>query len=57
MSNPNKSLGNWILRQQLKLPIGQKATLKFLRQKKLDSVLIEKYDDDNFTISPNSLTL
>ena len=33
MSNPNKSLGNWILRQQLKLPIGQKATLNFLRQK------------------------
>ena len=57
MSNPNKSLGNWILRQQLKLPIGQKATLNFLRQKKLDSVLLEKYDDDNFTISPNSLTL
>ncbi len=53
MSNPNKSLGEWVLRQHLKLPIGEKATLNYLRQMKLDSVLIEKFDDNNFTISPN----
>jgi hypothetical protein len=52
MSNPNKSLGKWILREQLKLPIGKKATLRHLHQIKIDSVLVEKFDDGNYNISP-----
>ena len=51
MSNPNKSLGKWILREQLKLPKGKKVTLRHLRQMKIDSVLIEKLDISNYKIS------
>jgi hypothetical protein len=51
MSNPNKSLGKWILREQLKLPKGEKATLRYLHQMKIDSVLIEKLDISNYKIS------
>ncbi|MFL3004675.1 MAG: NgoFVII family restriction endonuclease [Candidatus Neomarinimicrobiota bacterium] len=51
MSNPNKSLGKWILRDQLKLPKGKRATLRYLNQIKINSVLIEKIDKSNFRIS------
>ena len=51
MSNPNKSLGEWILRKELGLKEGELVTMDHLKKKKIDSVLIEKLDENNFKIS------
>jgi hypothetical protein len=51
MSNPNKSLGEWILRKKLGLNFSEIATLDYLNKKRIDSVLIEKIDESNFKIS------
>jgi len=51
MSNPNKSLGKWLLRNELGLNEGDLVTMDHLKSKKIDSVLLEKLDDNNFKIS------
>src|SRR5699024_3648841 len=51
MSNPNKTLGHWILRTILELPVGQIVTYKDLDRVGIDSVLITKYDNYNFKIN------
>ena len=42
MSNPNKALGNWLLRQVLKLQEGELLTYDRLNRLNVDSVSIEK---------------
>ncbi|MBG28381.1 MAG: hypothetical protein CMI31_00025 [Opitutae bacterium] len=50
MSNPNKELGKWILRDKLKLNRETIVTKEILISKKIDSVIIEKIDNNNFII-------
>ena len=52
MSNPNKSLGRWILRDVLGLHKKQLLTLKLLKDKNINSVKIEKFDKVNYKIIP-----
>ena len=52
MSNPNKSLGKWILRDILKIQKGALVTVRHLERAKVDSIKIEKFDENNFRISP-----
>ncbi len=42
MSNPNRALGNWILRKVLKKPIGELVTMDDLHRFGIDSVYVEK---------------
>ncbi len=42
MSNPNKALGNWILRDVLALKKGKLLTYKMLQEIGIDSVIIQK---------------
>lgn len=51
MSNPNRLLGNWILRTILEIPVGQLVTYEDLDRVGIDSVLITKYDDYRFKIN------
>jgi hypothetical protein len=50
MSNPNKLLGEWLLRGFMKISHGQLVTYEMLETLGVDSVVIEKYDDENFGI-------
>ncbi|MBU5270131.1 restriction endonuclease PLD domain-containing protein [Clostridium cochlearium] len=50
MSNPNKELGEWILREVMRLKEGELLTYNKLQELGLDSVVIYKLDDNNFTI-------
>jgi len=50
MSNPNKDLGEWILRDILKVTEGTKITYKMLEEIGIDSVEVRKIDDDNYEI-------
>lgn len=50
MSNPNKALGKWILREVLDLKEGELLTYDKLHALGLDSVVIYKLDDQNYTI-------
>jgi len=52
MSNPNKSLGKWILRDILNIKKGELVTLNHLIKAKINSVVIEKFDENNFKIIP-----
>ena len=52
MSNPNKSLGKWILRDILNIKKGEPVTLNHLIKSKINSVVIEKFDENNFKIIP-----
>ncbi len=51
MSNPNKDLGQWLLRQVLKLPEGQLLTYDTLIQKGIDSIEISKNTDGSYNIN------
>lgn len=51
MSNPNKSLGKWLLRQVLRLPEGQLLTYDTLIRKDIDSIEISKNSDCNYNIN------
>ncbi|ACV27116.1 phospholipase D-like domain-containing protein [Kangiella koreensis] len=46
-SNPNRALGNWLLRDVLKVPAGKLVTLKMLREANIDSVMLTKVDKDS----------
>ena len=50
MSNPNKALGEWILRDVLKLDEKQLLTYEKLAEIGVDSVIITKIDEANYTI-------
>jgi DNA-directed RNA polymerase subunit L len=50
MSNPNKLLGEWLLRGFMKISYGQLVTYDLLKAVGVDSVIIEKYDDETFGI-------
>ena len=58
MSNPNKDLGKWLLRDVLKLPLYTIVTYEVLCQAGIDSVYIDKIQQDNeiyYKISPAPL--
>lgn len=50
MSNPNKELGKWILRDILKLPPKTIVTDEILKDSGIDSVEIRKIDNENYEI-------
>lgn len=51
MSNPNKDLGKWILRDILNLDEGTLVTYKTLEEIGIDSIEIEKMDTQNYKIN------
>jgi len=51
MSNPNKDLGKWILRDILELDEGTLVTYKMLEEIGIDSIEIEKIDIQNYKIN------
>jgi hypothetical protein len=50
MTNPNEALGQWILRDILKLKEGELLTYQKLEDIGLDSVVIYKMDEENYQI-------
>ena len=50
MTNPNKALSDWLLRKVLRLKEGELATIELLDELGVDSVILQKIDNDNFTI-------
>lgn len=50
MSNPNKALGKWVLRDVLKVPIGTLVDRKYLDMIGIDSVIVFKLDDTKYKI-------
>lgn len=50
MSNPNKALGKWLLRDVLKIEKGTLITYELLQEKGFDTVLFEKIDESHYTI-------
>lgn len=54
MTDPNKDLGKWLLREILGLKKGELATLEFLRKKNADTVIIYKLSKDIYRISLHS---
>jgi hypothetical protein len=50
MSDPNKALGNWILRQVLQQPQGKILTYKKLQELGIDSVIIKKIGPLEYSI-------
>lgn len=51
MSNPNKALGKWLLRDVLKLKEGALLTIEILENLGIDSVRIDKIDNQNYMIN------
>lgn len=51
MSNPNKALGDWILRDVLKLPNKSIVTYEYLQYMGIDSVEIVKFEDLTYAIN------
>lgn len=50
MSNPNKALGKWLLRDVFRIKENQLLTYSFLESINIDSVRIEKLSDLNYKI-------
>lgn len=50
MSNPNKELGKWLLRDVLHLKEGELLTMEKLNLFGFDSVIVFKIDSFNFKI-------
>ncbi len=50
MSNPNKALGKWILRDVLKVPVGNIIDRKYLEKIGIDSVIVFKLSDNKYKI-------
>ena len=55
MSNPNKALGKWLLRDVLGLNEGELLIYEKLQTIGIDSIRIDKIDDENFKINFVSL--
>ncbi len=51
MSNPNKALGKWILRDILKISYGKVLTIDDLDILGIDSLCLTKIDNDNYKIN------
>ena len=51
MSYPNKKLGNWILRDLLKIRVGELVTYDKLQTIGIDSVRIDKIDERNYELN------
>ncbi len=51
ISNPNESLGKWLLRDVLKLAKREILTIEMLYRYGIDSVLIDKYDNLNYGLN------
>ncbi|SUY45243.1 NgoFVII restriction endonuclease [Clostridium putrefaciens] len=51
MTNPNKALGKWILRQVMELDEGDLLTYDRLEELGLDSVVIYKEDEETYSIN------
>lgn len=52
MSNPNKDLGHWILRDVLKKRYGELVTMQDLEMQNIDSLKITKTNSNTFKVSP-----
>lgn len=50
MSNPNKELGEWLLRDVLKLPEGQLVTRRILDEKGANAVVFTKHSDTEYSV-------
>lgn len=50
MSNPNRDLGEWLLRDVLRLEPGQLVTLPLLEDKGVNSVLFTKHADGTYSV-------
>ena len=50
MSNPNKELGKWLLRDVLELPEGTVITYQMLERFGIDSVIFTKLDELEYAI-------
>jgi len=50
MSNPNKALGKWLLRDVLKVPYGQIITYQDLLEIGIDSVSFKKIEDKKYML-------
>jgi hypothetical protein len=50
MSNPNKALGNWLLREVLTIPEGHVLTDRDLQDKGIDSIRITKTSSQSFDV-------
>ena len=50
MSNPNRDLGKWLLRDVLKLPEGTVVTYELLQEKGFDTVVFEKISDTYYKV-------
>lgn len=50
MSNPNKALGKWVLRDVLKVPVGTLVNRKYLDMIGIDSVIVFKLNDTKYKI-------
>lgn len=50
MSDPNRDLGKWILRDVLDIPEGTLVTMEMLKEIGIDSVKITKQDNDNYLL-------
>jgi len=50
MTNPNRALSDWLLRKVLQLAEGELATIEKLDILGFDSVIIQKHDNENFSI-------
>ena len=55
MSNPNKALGKWVLRDVLKVPAGTLLNRKYLDMIGIDSVIVFKISDTRYKIDFASL--
>lgn len=55
MSNPNKDLGHWLLRDVFELPIGTKVTYQMLQVFGIDSVMFTKLTDRKYSVDFCSL--
>jgi len=51
MSNPNKELGKWLLRDVFRLKKGELLTNEILYMYGVDSVRIDKIDDNTYEIN------
>lgn len=54
MTDPNKDLGKWLLRDILRLEKGELATFKYLSKKNADTVIVYKLGEDKYQISLHS---
>jgi hypothetical protein len=55
MSNPNKDLGEWLLRDVLRLKVGELVTFDTLERAGIDSAIVYKLDKNSYSIDFNYL--